>query len=274
MTSQFSHQQALWRTAICGNEVYPPGTLYWLNNETRESQQECVVQISMEGQIVLVDHADGSSQIVPSQSVLLMIHGEATSYGKIDQTRDHYNCEWASFMGAGLIEHFELIRSLSGPIIPHAASLILPTMRRLNWIANPHSRSTATELATACHNLLMMVYDLARTGHIQRQPAVDRAIEAILNQPLNPWSMKEIADRYDVSREHLSRIFTERRGESPAKYLNRMRTQHAINLLRNTSISVSEIAAQSGFTSTQTMARQVQRRTGQSPGRLRPSHKK
>lgn len=62
-----------------------------------------------------------------------------------------------------------------------------------------------------------------------------------------PIKVKEIAENVGLSREHLTRIFQERYGVSPAAYLRRLRVTMARQLLESTGHPLVEIARRTGF---------------------------
>ena len=60
-------------------------------------------------------------------------------------------------------------------------------------------------------------------------------------------SRRELADAVGVSPTDVTRIFRRETGLTPWQYLNRYRVAQAQRLLRESDISVTEIAAQVGF---------------------------
>jgi transcriptional regulator GlxA family with amidase domain len=75
------------------------------------------------------------------------------------------------------------------------------------------------------------------------------AVEHVRLNFRDPFTVKELANRYKVSREHLSRSFIAEVGISPALYLRNLRVEHASRLISDSSLSLRLIAKQSGFTS-------------------------
>ncbi|MBY5827763.1 helix-turn-helix domain-containing protein [Rhizobium leguminosarum] len=75
--------------------------------------------------------------------------------------------------------------------------------------------------------------------------AID-AMEASLDQKL---TLSQLAGDIGVSVEHLCRAFKQSTGLSPHAYLNRRRLQRASDLLRGTSMSITEIAFTCGYSS-------------------------
>ena len=59
--------------------------------------------------------------------------------------------------------------------------------------------------------------------------------------------MDDIAKAVGVSRSHLYRVFMSNVGQSPIDYLTSYRISEACSLLKNSSLSIAEIAVSVGF---------------------------
>lgn len=82
-------------------------------------------------------------------------------------------------------------------------------------------------------------------------------------------SLSQIATHVAVSEFHFSRLFKQITDCSPYQYLLEVRLHHALLLLRNTSLSVSEICFASGFNSFPHFIATFTRRYGVSPLKAR-----
>ncbi|MDA5095682.1 GlxA family transcriptional regulator [Aliiroseovarius sp. KMU-50] len=82
-------------------------------------------------------------------------------------------------------------------------------------------------------------------------------------------SMDEVADHVNISRRQLERLFKIYVGTSPLQFYADLRVKRAYALLNETSLSITEIAAASGFTSTSQLANQFRKRFGHSPSSFR-----
>ena len=72
-----------------------------------------------------------------------------------------------------------------------------------------------------------------------------------------------------MSERHFSRLFAAEVGETPSRYVERVRTEAARNLLESTDDTLEVIAAQCGFGSTETLRRTFHRRVRSSPDAYR-----
>ena len=78
-------------------------------------------------------------------------------------------------------------------------------------------------------------------------------------------TLKSLADRFSLTREHLCRSFTAAFGVSPIHYLNVCRYERARELLAKTDMSVTEVAAATGYSSIHYFSRAFSGAAGVSP---------
>ncbi|WP_233411601.1 helix-turn-helix transcriptional regulator [Paraburkholderia kururiensis] len=83
------------------------------------------------------------------------------------------------------------------------------------------------------------------------------------------WPVGRLAQVSGVSEAHFARSFKRAFGVPPHRYLLTRRIEQAIALLRDTELSVTEIAFATGWESLGTFGRVFRDVTGQSPGTLR-----
>jgi AraC-like DNA-binding protein len=100
-------------------------------------------------------------------------------------------------------------------------------------------------------------------------PAVMRARDLMDGQPERNWSLAELAARANVSAAHLGERFREQIVVSPRQYLIQVRVDRAINRLRDSELSITQIALDFGFSSSQHLATTIRKRTGKSPSEHR-----
>jgi two-component system, response regulator YesN len=89
-----------------------------------------------------------------------------------------------------------------------------------------------------------LIFYLPHLGHAR---ALRRAITSIKADFRRPLRITEVAATAGLSPSHFSRVFHEEIGQTFVSYLNRVRCEHARELLRGTDLPVQEIAHQSGF---------------------------
>ena len=87
------------------------------------------------------------------------------------------------------------------------------------------------------------------------------------------WPVSRLARVSGVSEAHFARSFKEAFGIPPHRYLLTRRLERAKTLLRDTNLSITEIAFQTGWNSLGTFGRVFRDVTGESPGGLRAREK-
>ncbi len=98
---------------------------------------------------------------------------------------------------------------------------------------------------------------------------ISKALTGIHQSPANPWTLTTLAQEAGLSRSAFARHFREAVGETPYSYLSRWRIGVAAQLLSNTKLSVSEVAAQVGYQSEDSFARAFKAARGVTPSKAR-----
>ena len=83
------------------------------------------------------------------------------------------------------------------------------------------------------------------------------------------WHVRRLARVSGVSEAHFARSFKQAFGIPPHRYLLRRRIERATALLRDTDLSITEIAFDAGWESLGTFGRTFRDVTGESPGAIR-----
>jgi transcriptional regulator GlxA family with amidase domain len=83
------------------------------------------------------------------------------------------------------------------------------------------------------------------------------------------WPVRRLAKVSGVSQAHFARSFKEAFGVPPHRYLLARRMERALALLRDTDLSITEVAFQTGWSSLGTFGRTFRDVTGESPREAR-----
>jgi transcriptional regulator GlxA family with amidase domain len=83
------------------------------------------------------------------------------------------------------------------------------------------------------------------------------------------WPVRRLARISGVSQAHFARSFKQAFGIPPHRYLLTRRIERAAALLRDTELSITEIAFRTGWESLGTFGRTLRDVTGESPGEIR-----
>ena len=103
----------------------------------------------------------------------------------------------------------------------------------------------------------------------EAQRLVRQAMAYIQEHYADPISRQDLADHVGLSDDYLTSCFHKELGLTPVAYLNRYRVQQAKQLLRDTHLSITEIALQVGFSGSSYFSRIFHRETGMTPAAYR-----
>jgi AraC family transcriptional regulator len=111
---------------------------------------------------------------------------------------------------------------------------------------------------------------LSRKRASRYTPHIYKALAFINDNLPDPLTLNILGQEAYFSPYHFHRIFTEEIGETPKAFVNRLRIEKAANLLlNNPSLSMTEIAFMTGFSSSATFARSFNRHFGLSASELK-----
>ena len=254
--------EAIWLVVNYGCEEWPATARYHYDNLPRRPLGQCVFQLVEHGHIELIDPY-GVHHEAHSGEAFLFRNGEASTYRLPQGNRLLYRTRWLAFEGAGLAEHWDVITNRDRVI--SMTPELLAAITHISNLADPRVRCDPCTMAAAVHGFVILLISNARERERQTLSPVELAIDELMANPAAPWSLKALADRHAISREHLTRVFQQRLGQPPGAWLNQQRVSKALHLLRQTDISIKDVAIQAGFSSTHTLARQIRETTGEGP---------
>jgi len=104
--------------------------------------------------------------------------------------------------------------------------------------------------------------------HVDYQP-VQKLLEWLADHYSEPLSVETLAERAQMSPRNFARVFAKETGETPAKFLEKLRVEKARQRLEESRLSSDAIAAQCGLTSADTMRKMFLRHLGITPSEYR-----
>lgn len=115
--------------------------------------------------------------------------------------------------------------------------------------------------------LVLLARSLVDGGGDRRSlpTGVERAIRAVRDEPLHPWRLPELARLAGCSPGSLNAWFRRGVGLSPVHYAQHLRLELAARRLRDGTDSITDIALDLGFCSSQQFARLFRKYKGCSP---------
>jgi len=102
-----------------------------------------------------------------------------------------------------------------------------------------------------------------------RDPEVGKALALLHRKPAHPWTIAALASEVGISRSVLAERFRRYLSKTPMAYLTGWRLQLGAQMLKSTSRSVMEIAAEVGYESEPSFNRAFKREFGLPPARFR-----
>lgn len=110
----------------------------------------------------------------------------------------------------------------------------------------------------------------AQVNYGNARHGADAVLPGLLPAGIDPGqNVQELADTAGVTRFSIHRAFRDKAGTTPKRYLDSLRLQKALSLLRECDLSISEIAMQTGFGSANYFAKFFRKKTGLTPTRFR-----
>ncbi|AKJ63696.1 helix-turn-helix domain-containing protein [Kiritimatiella glycovorans] len=125
--------------------------------------------------------------------------------------------------------------------------------------------SAARVLAVEIHRALHPAPGSPRGAKIAQHPAIAQAVRLIDEHPDADWSLQNLARAVRVSPRRLFDLFKRELRMTPHEYHVEQRLELARRLLRDTDRPVTELALDTGFSSSQNFATAFRRYTGQTP---------
>ncbi len=98
---------------------------------------------------------------------------------------------------------------------------------------------------------------------------LDDAIAHLHRHFARPVSISKLAARYGYSEGYFFRAFKRQTGATPTEYVTRLRVEHASQLLRQSSLTISRVAKLVGYADPLYFSRVFKQETGKSPRAMR-----
>ncbi|WOO42358.1 AraC family transcriptional regulator [Rubellicoccus peritrichatus] len=137
--------------------------------------------------------------------------------------------------------------------------------------ANAPAGSLALIKSIACELIIDGVHQLISLGEPGDITYAEAAQEYINSHLYEPLKVADIAKHLGYSLSRTYTLFRNHTGQSPVDYITRQRINAAEKLLKNSKLSVSDIAFKCGFNSSQYFSRTFRRYNGLSPSAFRGS---
>ncbi|GGM66865.1 AraC family transcriptional regulator [Micromonospora sonchi] len=148
----------------------------------------------------------------------------------------------------------------------------------LAFVAEDHGGEVARRVAQGLVTYLHRPGNQAQMSMFLAAPAPDDAlvrdlVRIIHSAPAADLSLTALAGRAAVSERHLTRLFVAQLGQTPARYVRRVRLEAAAQLLASSRLPLARVAARCGFTSAEALRQAFVDRYGVTPSRYRATYR-
>ncbi len=173
-----------------------------------------------------------------------------------------------------LMECFHMLRHPSAQEVRSAMEFCLRTVLLVDENSETSQRLTGGMTVTwdDCRNHCMIVIEEAfRQAEKQEQPVMEKALCYIHEHYAEKLSLSEVARQVYLSPEYFSRQFKEQVGENFSAYLTMYRLERGRDLVKNTDLSIGEIAQKTGYNAAGYFVMQYRKYFGRAPMQDRKS---
>ncbi|WP_157248300.1 helix-turn-helix domain-containing protein [Nonomuraea typhae] len=179
--------------------------------------------------------------------------------GTVERTAEH--------LGIGAVDYAGMAASVAtgDPLIEEAVRAV----GAADEIGDLYAESAAAFLAV--HLLSRHSRPPAQKAPEREDARVRAAIAFMRDRLAEPLTLADLADEVYLSVFHLVRVFSRATGETPHRFLTRLRIEKAQRLLLDTDLPVAQIAPLCGFASPGALSTAFLRHTGMRPSAYRNS---
>ncbi|MDZ4815306.1 MAG: helix-turn-helix domain-containing protein [Verrucomicrobiota bacterium] len=234
-------------------EVRTSARYHW-DSRHRGEDPFVIIQVSLKGSGQFKKGA--VTERVPEGWGFMTIVPEEASYGYPPDAREEWEFCWVNFYGDLAVMLFDRLREKFGSIFPlgpesRAARSLMHLIER----GELKSFQNEFELSKASYSFYLDLWQQLSHPDLGMADPVELGQEYYRAHWQRPIPVKELANRYGVSREHFTRLFTKKTGSSPAKFLRELRLREARILIKKRELPLSEVAMRCGFSSRKHLSR-------------------
>ena len=195
----------------------------------------------------------GKTYAVPAGSMYWLDCKKWHSYRTSPDT-EQWNVIWVHLYGANVRMYYDTYLKYNGgePVMAlPEGNTIAHTLQALLALDNSGANQFEADLRAA--NLLNQLISECTLSAMRSNtdtaiPQIVQSIQSHLQQNYkNPNSLEELGALFNLNPFYLQKLFKRYIGQSPNEYCIHLRITHAKELLRNTYLSISEIAYQIGI---------------------------
>jgi len=223
------------------------------------------------GRVLL--NLDGRDMILKEGDLSVIFPGQIHSYKSEDANSLLKIIIFNPFILKDFSKDFEHLHPQNPIIISeNIDSIIYTAFDRLHNSKIPDDISVMTAWINLIIALIIKDLNLIKNSDIGEFDLLYKIIEYLSYNYKNPLSLGILARELHVNKYYLSHTFSNKLNMSFTEYLNRIRTDHAMQLLSSTDDSIEEIGYLSGFETQRTFNRVFKQNTGFTPKKYRSNN--
>jgi AraC family transcriptional regulator, activator of mtrCDE len=151
---------------------------------------------------------------------------------------------------------------------------LIGMMRHESEASHPGGAAIIGELSTALFTVLLRALMAERgASHgllaLLGDARLSRAVEAVLREPAQPWTIASMAAVCNLSRATFARQFAQLSGLTPLELVTSLRMELAARLLAQENLSAERVSEQCGYASQAAFGRVFKQHYGVGPGTYR-----
>ncbi|MDR3372992.1 MAG: AraC family transcriptional regulator [Ancalomicrobiaceae bacterium] len=147
----------------------------------------------------------------------------------------------------------------------HLAQSLLPALERPEEVGSMYAEGVLLASTTYFAHAFGGMRPPPDARHRLSPAQIERAIDLMQGRLGEDISLSMLAAEMDLSPRHFARAFRQTTGETPDRWLRRQRVERAKAMMRETALSVSQIATSCGFASPAHFSRVFASAVGVSP---------
>lgn len=227
--------------------------------------------LTLEGEGIL-RYQEKEYRLTPG-SAMLINTWNSHEYQALD---DGWKFKYLHFRGGMSDDYFTYINTQFGPVFPLHKRVFREAEERIDDIFRETDGIGVPDYPTVSSNIYSILTSFLSSknavGSAQKSSAaIQQAAAYIAENYRRNITTQEIAEAAYLSRSYMSELFSKTYGISPHEYLTMFRLSHVKEKLLNSTVSVSEIAEQTGFRDVFTLSRVFKQKFGMSPSEYRKS---
>ena len=167
-----------------------------------------------------------------------------------------------------LEDFLQIYYSIRGVVLNVAEKVACEDIRFL--CTYDHQASMKKQIQNLCECCFVIgshVDAMKQSHNIQLQQGILQWLEENFSRP--ELNVAMVADHFGISKKYVSQFLKDQTGKSYNEYLEELRLNHAMNLLRTSDLSITEIAINCGFSTQNTFYKAFRRRFELSPSAVR-----